>query len=297
MNPEAGATGPRLWRSLEELAQDPATGSAAVAAAQPDAGAGFDRREFLRNLGASFALAGLTGCSRPPQGEIVPYVRAPQGQVDGVPRFFATALTRNGYAHGVLVESHMGRPTKIEGNPAHPASLGATDIFAQAAVLQLWDPDRSQSVVHRGENASWNDATAALLATTARLAPRRGAGLHLLTGAVTSPTLAAQIDAFLARYPEARWYVHEPLADDERLAGARLAFGAPLATRLHLDRARVILALDSDFLSDPAAGPRYARDFIATRAPETKAGVTSRLYVLESTPSVTGSMADHRLPL
>ena len=248
------------------------------------------------HAGRRAGLAGVTACGRPPQNEIIPYVHAPVGQVDGLPRFFATALTRNGYAHGVLVENHMGRPTKIEGNPRHPASLGATDIFAQAAILQLWDPDRSQTVRHRGVVSSWDDFAAALLDLTA---PGRngGAGIHVLTGEVTSPTLTAQLDALLQKFPAARWHLHEPLDSGNSRAGARMAFGAPLSTRLHLDRARVILSLDDDFLCDPAAGVRHARDFAATRAPEKAGGGMSRLYVLESTPSITGAVADHRLPL
>ena len=119
-----------------------------------------DRRGFLKFMAASLALAGVSGCGHPPQGQIVPYVHAPPGQVDGLPRYFATLLLRDGIAQGVLVESQMGRPTKVEGNPQHPASLGATDIFAQAAVLQLWDPDRSQTVVHGNDTATWDDVDA-----------------------------------------------------------------------------------------------------------------------------------------
>ena len=291
--------GPRFWRSLEELTdnaafqrwlreQHPQLASAALA---------LDRREFLKTLGASLALAGVTACSHPPQDQIVPYLQAPAGQVDGLPRYFATALTRNGYAHGVLVENHMGRPTKVEGNPQHPASLGSTDVFAQAAVLQLWDPDRSKTVRHRLDAATWNDFDAALSALTARFNGNGGAGLHLLTGVVTSPTLSAQLDALFQKYPRARWHVHQQNGSDNAIAGARIAFGAPLSTRLHLDRAKVILTFDADFLSDPAAGVRYAREFIGTRSPEGDSRTFSRLYAVEPTPSVTGAMADHRLAL
>ncbi|MBV8853423.1 MAG: TAT-variant-translocated molybdopterin oxidoreductase, partial [Sinobacteraceae bacterium] len=290
--------GPLLWRSLEELAdreafrlwlreQHPQLADAL----------NHERREFLKILGASMALAGIGACSHPPQQQIVPYVHSPLSQVDGLPRFFATALLRDGYAHGVLVENHMGRPTKIEGNPQHPASLGATDIFAQAAVLQLWDPDRSQAVMHRNDVASWNAFAAELLALGARFERTQGAGLHVLTETITSPTLAAQLDAFNRKFPLARWHVCQPAGNEFARSGAQLAFGMPLSTRLHLDRARVILSLDSDFLSDPAAGVRYARDFASGRSPAKPGDAMSRLYVLESTPSITGGMADHRLPL
>lgn len=263
----------------------------------PDAARLLDRRDFLQTMAASLALAGLTGCSHPPQEQIVPYVHPPLGQIDGLPRFFATALVRNGYAQGVLVENHMGRPTKIEGNPQHPASLGGTDIFAQAAVLQLWDPDRSQAVMRRGDVTSWESFEAELLKWTARLDQTQGAGLHVLTETITSPTLSSQLDALRRKYPRARWHVHQPAGHEHALAGARLAFGEPLSSRLHLDRAKIILSLDDDFLSDPAAGVRYARDFIAGRSPDTPGNTMARLYVLEPTPSLTGAMADHRLPL
>ncbi|MGA9342392.1 MAG: TAT-variant-translocated molybdopterin oxidoreductase, partial [Rhodanobacteraceae bacterium] len=292
----ASARGPVYWRSLEELAgteefrcwlreQHPQLAETLM----------LDRRGFLKFLGASLALAGLAACSHPPQHELVPYINAPDGQVEGLPRFFATALTRQGFARGVLVESNEGRPTKVEGNPQHPASLGATDIFAQASVLQLWDPDRSQSVMHAGVDATWDDFEAAQLAMSNRLQSDGGAGLHILTGAITSPTLSAQLDALLAKYPRARWHVHEPAGDGNAIGGAEQAFGRPLATRYRFDRAKTILALDADFLSDPRAGVRYARDFAATRLPD--AGAMSRLYVVEPTPSLTGAMADHRLPV
>ncbi len=294
----AGARGPVFWRSLEELSDN--EGFQRWLRKQHPQLAGtlsLERREFLKTLGASLALAGLTACSHPPQDQIVPYVHAPIDQVDGLPRFFATALTRDGYSHGVLVENNMGRPTKIEGNPQHPASLGSTDIFAQAAVLQLWDPDRSQTVMHRSDTASWGDFAAALLGLTTRFDRNGGAGLHVLTGTVTSPTLSAQLDALRRKYPQARWHVHQPAGTDNALAGAKLAFGTPLSTRLRLDRAKVILALDADFLSDPAAGVRYARDFSTMRSPENNHGAMSRLYAVEATPSLTGAVADHRLAL
>ncbi|HEY6453496.1 MAG TPA: TAT-variant-translocated molybdopterin oxidoreductase [Steroidobacteraceae bacterium] len=292
------ARGPTLWRALEELADSEAFRRWLITQQPQLAEAlALDRRGFLKYLGASLALGGLGACSHPPQLQIVPYIHAPPGQIDGLPRFFASVLSRNGYARGVLVESHMGRPTKIEGNPQHPASLGATDIFAQAAVLQLWDPDRSQAVMNRGVTADWADFDAMLVQARARIEHDGGAGLHVLTGASTSPTLSAQLQALHRRYPRMRWYVHEPAGNDNAFAGTRLAFGVPLTSRLHLDRAAVMLALDADVLSDPAAGVRYARDFAAGRALDSNGGTMGRLYVVEATPSLTGAQADHRLPL
>jgi molybdopterin-containing oxidoreductase family iron-sulfur binding subunit len=213
-------------------------------------------------------------------------VHKPIGQVDGLPRYFATTLTRNGYAHGVLVRDNQGRPTKVEGNPQHPASLGSTDIFAQAAILQLWDPDRSQSVMHGNSVATWDDFTAALTQRITRFRANGGDGLRLLVAPTTSPTLIAQLAAFERRFPNARWHVDDPSGVTARREVARCRF----------DRAKVIVSLDADFLSDPAAGVRHSRDFIAARDPE-HGDAMSRLYVVEPTPSVTGSMADHRLPL
>jgi molybdopterin-containing oxidoreductase family iron-sulfur binding subunit len=294
----AVARGPAFWRSLEELADSEAF-LRWLRQQHPQFAQELtlDRRRFLKFLGASLALAGVTACSHPPQDEIVPYVHSPLGQVDGLPRFFATALVRDGYARGVLVESQMGRPTKVEGNPQHAASLGATDIFAQAAVLQLWDPDRSQTVMHRADAASRDDFAAALLQQVERQRRTGGAGLRVLTGTMTSPTLSAQLDVFLKKYPQARWHVHQPAGNASVYEGARLAFGTPQSTRLHLERAKVIVSLEADFLTDAAAGVRYARDYAAARSPDNTLGAMSRLYVLESTPSLTGGMADHRLPL
>ncbi len=294
----AQARGPVFWRSLEELADNegflqwlrterPQLADALL----------LDRRGFLKFMAASLALAGVSGCGHPPQGQIVPYVHAPPGQVDGLPRYFATLLLRDGIAQGVLVESQMGRPTKVEGNPQHPASLGATDIFAQAAVLQLWDPDRSQTVVHGNDTATWDDVDAVMAALRERHLLDHGAGFRVLTNATSSPTLIAQLETLLRKYPRAHWHVHRPKGEDNAAAGAVLALGAPLLTRLHLDRAKIILSLDADFLGDSAASVRYARDYTAGRFADGDAAAASRLYVVESSPSMTGSMADHHLAL
>ncbi len=290
--------GPVFWRSLEELADDEGFRQW-LRTQQPQFADALtlDRRGFLKFTAASLALAGLSACGHPPQGQIIPYVHAPAGQVDGLPRYFATSLLRDGYAQGVLVESHMGRPTKVEGNPQHPASLGATDVFAQAAVLQLWDPDRSQTVMHGGDTATWDDVDAAMAAMRKRLGLDQGATLRILTGATSSPTLIAQIDALLEKYPRAHWHTFLPKGDDNAAAGAVLALGAPFATRLRLDKAKIIVSLDADFLGDGAASVRQARDYAAGRFAEGAEAAASRLYVLESTPSMTGSMADHRLAL
>src|SRR6266540_2553493 len=175
--------------------------------------AGVDRRDFVKLMGASVALAGLTACNRPAE-KIVPYVRQPENIIPGKPLFFASAMPLGGFGSGVPVESHMGRPTKVEGNPDHPASLGATDVFGQASVLDLYDPDRSQTLAYLGEIRPWGSFLAAVKAALDAQRGAQGAGLRILTETVTSPTLAAQVQELLAAYPGARWHQHDPVGAD-----------------------------------------------------------------------------------
>jgi Fe-S-cluster-containing dehydrogenase component len=282
------------WQSLEAHA---ATRAGLESPGDGDPLGGVDRRQFLRLMGASLALAGLSGCTRQPAEEIVPYVRQPEHLLPGRPLYFATAMPLLGYATGLLVESHEGRPTKVEGNPDHPASLGAAGVVPQASVLGLYDPDRSQVVTNVGEIRPWSAFQDAMRAAIERARAQRGAGFRLLTGTVTSPTLAAQIAALLRDLPEARWHAHEPADGDGARLGSRLAFGEDVATQYAVGEAAVILALDADFLATGPASLRYAREFAQRRRPGDTGREMSRLYVVEPTPSVTGSMADHRLPL
>ena len=170
------------------------------------------RREFLYLMAAPLALAGLAGCSSAPPEKIVPYVNAPESLVPGRPLFFATAMQTPGYGVGLLVESREGRPIKVEGNPDHPASLGATDAFAQAQLMEFYDPFRAATITANGLPSDWQGLLTALALQRARLVERRGYGLRILTGTVTSPTLAAQIEGVLAAYPEARWHQWEPIS-------------------------------------------------------------------------------------
>jgi molybdopterin-containing oxidoreductase family iron-sulfur binding subunit len=261
--------------------------------AAPDALA---RRRFLKLMAASAALAGA-GCSGPPAETIVPYVRMPEQDVPGQPLFYASAWVRRGYAHGVVVETNMGRPTKVEGNPDHPVSLGATDVFAQASILQLWDPDRSQTVRQNGNEdaqiSTWAAFDAALEARRPQFGRDGGAGLRILTGELTSPTLAAQLAAVLARYPNARWHAWDPLHDDGAADAAQLAFGRPLDTVYRLARAAVLLTLDADLFGSGPGSLLQARGFTAARKLGAGAGA-NRLYALESTPTLTGAFADER---
>ncbi|MGA7925044.1 MAG: TAT-variant-translocated molybdopterin oxidoreductase [Candidatus Sulfotelmatobacter sp.] len=289
--------GPEYWRSLEELAGSPAFQEALHREFPKGASEWVDsvsRRGFLKVMGASMALAGMTGCVRLPLEPIVPYVRQPEDVIPGRPMFYATAMTLGGYASPLLVESHLGRPTKIEGNDQHPGSLGGTDIFAQASILGLYDPDRSQSVMSMGDQQSWQALLNTLHGPLTAQKALQGAGIRILTPTISSPTLADQLRGFLKIYPQAKWHVYEPINRDNVLEGAKLAFGQPVETRYDFEKADVIVSLDADFLYAGFPGNvRYIRDFAKRRNPD---GNMNRLYVIESTPTTTGAKADHRLP-
>jgi MoCo/4Fe-4S cofactor protein with predicted Tat translocation signal len=291
-------TGPQYWRSLEELAGSPEFQEALHREFPKNASEWLDsvsRRGFLRVMGASLGLAGMTGCVKLPKETIVPYVRQPENIVPGRPKYYATALTLGGYASPVLVESNMGRPTKVEGNDQHPASQGGTDIFSQAQLLTMYDPDRSQNVISMGDQRSWAGFLTALRGPLAAQKSLQGAGIRILTTTITSPTLADQMRTFLKNYPQAKWHVYEPINRDNALEGAKLAFGQPVETRYDFSKADVIVSLDADFLYAGFPGnTRYIRDFAKRRDPD---GKMNRLYVIESTPTSTGAKADHRLPM
>ncbi len=290
--------GPEYWRSLEELAGSADFQEALHREFPKGASEWVDsvsRRGFLQVMGASMALAGMTGCVRLPLEPIVPYVRQPEEVVPGRPMYYATAMTLGGYASPLLVESHLGRPTKIEGNEQHPASLGGTDIFAQASILGMYDPDRSQSVVSMGDQRSWQSFVTAIRGPLSAQKALQGAGIRILTPTISSPTLADQLRNFLKIYPQAKWHVYEPVNRDNVLEGAKLAFGQPVETRYDFEKADVIVSLDADFLYAGFPGNvRYIRDFAKRRNPD---GNMNRLYVVESTPTTTGAKADHRLPM
>jgi molybdopterin-containing oxidoreductase family iron-sulfur binding subunit len=295
----AGARGPDYWRSLEELADAPEFQELIQDEFPAHASEWHDpvgRRAFLKVMAASLALGGLTACSRPTD-TILPYAVPPEEVVPGKPLFFATAMTLGGYATGLLVESHTGRPTKVEGNPSHPASLGATDAFSQAAILALYDPDRSQAVLRGRTVSTWEQVAATLAGIMEVQRAGQGAGLRVLTETVTSPTLAAQLRTLLSRYPSARWHQYEPAGDDAIRAGTRLAFGEVLNPVYRLDRAAVIVSLGGDLLNAGPAAPRYARDFSAGRRLASPGDGMNRLYVAEPMPTPTGAIADHRLPV
>lgn len=269
----------RTWRTLEELADteeyrkflEDEFPTRSAEWLQP-----LNRREVLRLMGASFALAGVTACTRQPTEKIVPYVKQPDQVVPGKPLFFATSMPMGGYGTGLLAESHLGRPTKVEGNPDHPASLGGADAMAQASVLGLYDPDRSQTVRYRGEITNWLNFLGAMGRLRAEWKANGGAGVRILTGAVSSPTLIDQIENLKKTYPNIQWYQWEPVQ------GTHTGYQTVYAP----GKAQVVLSLDSDFLCSSPGSLRYAREFMNQR-------LSRRLYAVEPTPSVTGSVADH----
>src|SRR5438132_1123173 len=308
-------TGKTYWRSLEELADSPVFEEFVQREFPQQAEEWNDpveRRTFLKLMGASLALAGLSGCVIQPPEKIVPYVKQPEEETPGKGLYFATAFSLGGIATPVLVRSNEGRPTKIEGNPDHPNNRSsdpsdkgssATDIFSQASILTLYDPDRSQTPLYRGETRPWSAFVAEIRGSIDKegdgLKAKKGAGLRFLTETITSPTLAAQIKQILTDFPEAKWHQYEPVNRDNARAGAIMAFGQPVNTIYDFSKADRILSLGSDFLSAMPGSLRYARDYAAKRRAVAQAvslrdDEMTRLYVIESTPTITGANADHR---
>ena len=285
---------PRYWRSLDHL-----PGSQATREEEDGETRTFDertRRRFLELMGASLGLAGLTGCTRQPTEFIVPYTDPPEHAIPGRPAYFATAIPVNGIGQGVIVESHLGRPTKVEGNPDHPASLGATSVLSQASVLDLYDPDRARQITYAGSGRSWDEFQEALRTALQPLRARQGTGFRVLTQTVCSPSLDAQIQAVLKSLPSAGWHQFHPAGDHSARAGAQLAFGRFLNTYYRLDRADIIVSLDSDFLACGQSSTRLAHDFALRRRQGDRLDM-NRLYAVESGMTSTGGKADHRLPL
>jgi molybdopterin-containing oxidoreductase family iron-sulfur binding subunit len=263
------------------------------------------RRQFLALLGASLGLAGLSGCStRAPNDPILPYVHQPEEIVPGKAMYFATAMPLGGSAIPLLVESHEGRPTKVEGNPEfydnddEEPPFGPTDIFAQASVLTMYDPDRSQTVLYRGRISDWAEAQQALRQMYDQRKKQNGKGLWLLTEAVNSPTLSNLLADLKKQLPEARWVEFEPSRLDAGLEGVGAARGSPARVDHDFTKANVVLALDADFLTTGPTRLRDARDFLSRRRMENGSiKDMNRLYAIECMPTGTGLVADHRLAL
>ena len=297
----AGTQGKQYWQSLEELADSPSFKALVQREFPAQASEWLDpkgRRGFLKLMGASIALAGATACTRQPDELIVPYVRQPEEVIPGRPLFFATAMSLGGISMGLLAESHTGRPTKLEGNPEHPSSLGATDLLAQASILTMYDPDRSRAITYLGEVRPWASFAGAMQTALGEVKALGGTGLHFLTETTTSPTLSAQFAGVLAGIPGAKWHQYDPVTPDGVHQGGQLAFGAPVHVHYKLDQAQAIVALDADLFGAGTPGNvRYARDFASGRRVRRASAEMNRLYVAEPTPTATGSVADHRQPL
>ncbi len=297
-------SGKEYWRSFEELAESPEF-QESIAHEFPQVPEVWDksttRRKFLQLMGSAIAMAGLAGCTREPTEKIVPYVKAPEDMIPGRPLYFATAIPMAGFARGLLVENHMGRPTKIEGNPNHPDSLGAADAVMQASIMSLYDPERLKNVVKNGRMSTWDAFISHIQIRLEAQAAKSGAGLRILTETVISPTLAMQLRNILKKFPEAKWHQYSPQNRDNERSGLIAATGRDYGVQFNLAKADIILSLDADFLTEGPGALRYAREFATRRKVRSVNSKTkgvegmNRLYSIEATPTLTGAMADHRL--
>ncbi|EYD73943.1 Fe-S-cluster-containing hydrogenase component 1 [Rubellimicrobium mesophilum DSM 19309] len=293
--PDLASLRDRPWRSLDEAADSPEFRrwlDAEFPSLADLAYRGPDRRSVLKLMAAAFGLSGLAACR--PEENILPYVVQPERTTPGLARLYATTLASEGWGMGVVVTTREGRPIKIEGNPDHPASRGATDAVMQAAVLSLYDPERLRSPRYLGEPAAWGEWRGAVAGLRDRLRPSGGAGLALLLEPTTSPTLNRLVEALRGEYPAMRVYEHAPLGRDPLPEAARRLWGRPLAAVWRLDRARRVLTLDADVLAEGPGRLAYARDFIDGRRVRGPEDGMSRLWAVESTPTITGAKADER---
>jgi MoCo/4Fe-4S cofactor protein with predicted Tat translocation signal len=299
-----GARGKEYWRSLDELAATPEfqdlldrefPRQAVGWAEDEDSVEG--RRNFLKLMGASLALGGLAACTRQPEEHIAPYIQQPEELIPGRPLFYATSTTLSGVSTGMLAESHEGRPTKMEGNPEHPGSMGACDVYSQASVLQLYDPDRAQALTFHGETATWAGFYSDLRGMLADQQNKKGAGLRILTETISSPSTADLLKTIKTTFPESKWHQWEPAGAHSARAGSMQAFGSYVNTHYNFLNANVVVALDNDFLSSGPGWLRYAREFSAKRRVLGDQKTMNRLYVAEPNPTPTGSRADHRFPM
>jgi molybdopterin-containing oxidoreductase family iron-sulfur binding subunit len=297
----APQTGRAYWRSLDDLADRPAF-RAWMEKEFPSGVSLVDdpvtRRHFMKLMSASFLLAGLgmTGCRRPVE-TVEPFAKQPENYVHGVPQYYATAFPSRGSAQPLLVKSSDGRPTKIEGNPLYPDGNGATDAFAQASLLGLYDPDRAMRYLERGQARTREQAQAMLADLAKTTGAKQGEGLAMLLERSGSPTLARLQEEISRRLPQARWFVHEPVDFDIHRAAATLAFGQPVAPFFKLDAAHVIVALDCDFLGGEEDTCQHTRRFAKGRRAPMPGQPMNRLYAVEPAFSLTGANADHRLRL
>ena len=301
-----GKTGKTYWRSVDELADTPAFRESLEREFPGQAAEWIDpvsRRGFLKVMGASLALAGLSGCTKQPDETIYPYVRQPEDLVLGRPVYFATAFPFPTGAIPLLVKSDAYRPIKLDGNPEHPFNRGTSDPITQGTLLDLYDPDRSQRVLYRGEIREWAAFLAAFRAMASDKKASGGSGFYILSDTVTSPTLAAQWKQAQQSYPNAKWMQWDPLNRDSAYTASKAAFGDYYDAQYRLEGADVIVSLDADFLSGIAhpgflrlAGDYAGRRRLLPTAANPNPQI-NRLYAVESTPTTTGFKAEHRLTL
>src|SRR6058998_4139665 len=300
-HPPEPADGTKYWRSLGELNDTPEFRQwlehEFPAGAAELNGAEWSRRDFLKLMSASMALAGfgLNGCRRP-EAHLVPFAKSVEWTIPGKFLYYATAMPRRTGAIPLIATTVDGRPIKLEGNPLHPASGGATDTFAQASILDLYDPSRSQRFVHKGKTSNPNDFDAYIGTLRNTLGSQQGDGLAFLVGETLSPTRERLRSEFEKMFPSMRWCVYEPLFSQEQMTSAQNGFGVGARLIPKLDRADVILALDSDFLDCGQGDLESVRAFTSRRRVNSSKDSMNRLYVVENRFTLTGAMADHRLP-
>ncbi len=291
--------GKDYWRSLDQLAETPEFRKYLENEFPEGIGEDntFSRRNFIALMGASMALGGLLGGCRRPIEKIIPYVIPPEEIVPGVANRYATTMPFSNSAYGLIVESHEGRPTKIEGNPDHPSTMGMSNVFLQASILGLYDPDRSRAVLHDGEEAEWAEFAEFWNGQNEKFSKNRGEGLAVLSEPFSSPTLARLAGQFKRKFPKAKWVAYEPAGDENIYEGVKIASGKALRPVYHYNKAKVILSLDSDFLYSEAENITAAKGYADGRRLKSEKDDMNRLYMVESGFSVTGGMADHRMRL
>lgn len=292
-------TGKEYWRSLDQLADTPEFREKLAREFPENSSELADpvtRRGFLRVMGASMALAWLSGCRRPIE-KIVPYVKAPESTVLGVPQYYATTMPFGNNAFGLLVETHEGRPTKVEGNDFHSTSYGSSNAFVQASILNLYDPDRSDMVLKNGNNSTWDQFIASWKPLFDKYGLAKGEGLAILSEPTSSPTQSRLKKRFGSLFPKAKWVTYEPVSDENIVEGIQTATGKKYQPEYRFDNAKMILSLDSDFLLMESNNIINSQRFADSRHVDDEHGDMSRLYTVESGFTITGAMADHRMRL
>ncbi|MFC1475081.1 TAT-variant-translocated molybdopterin oxidoreductase [Candidatus Zixiibacteriota bacterium] len=289
----------KYWRSLDQI-NNPEAYNKYLKQEFPEGASqmnnNWSRRNFMALMGASMALAGLAGCRRPKE-KIIPYVKPPEEVIPGVAQQYATTMTIGTSSYGILVESHEGRPTKIEGNPLHPSTLGASNAMIQASILGLYDPDRSQKITHKGIEKSWEDFAESWKIEFEKYSANKGEGLAVLSEAYSSPTIHRLRNKFEKQFPKAHWVTYEPISDENIIEGIELATGEKLQPVYDYSKADIILSIDCDFTLTEPENITATLGFTSGRNIETENDKMNRLYVVESAFSNTGAVADHKLTL